>query len=152
MARRNPLRELMKTPLPLITHQKRKCYRPCIREVRHIYRLLNYYVFDQQLVMPPIELGICRKYWGMCYGHEKYTKKGTYCTIKLMDKWFCVQWLVTTLAHEMAHQYEWDVLRKPMTHRRNFFIWKAKLAKFDIDLKTYHGYRRWFKYQDFKKS
>jgi len=152
MARPNPLKEIMNSPIPSITYQKRKLYRPSIRQVRKVYRLINQYVFDNKLVMPPIEMGICRKYWGMCMGYEKETKPGTYCKIKLTDKWFCEQWFVTTLAHEMAHQYEWDVLDKNMTHRKTFFMWKSKLAKFNIDLKTYHGYKRWFKYQDFTKS
>lgn len=152
MARRNPLRELMHTALPPISIQKRKLYRPKLSEVKQIYDILNRYVFDNQLVRPPIQIGVYKKYWGLCLGHEKFQRKGTYCKIKLVDKWYCVQWLVTTLAHEMVHQYEWDVLRKPMTHRQSFFIWKSKLAKFNIDLKTYHGSGKWFKYQDFTKS
>ena len=152
MARPHPLKELMKTPLPPISFQKRKGYRPTLREVRNIYKLLNKYVFNNQLTLPPIELGSCRKYWGMCSGLDAPIRKGTRCTIKLMDKWFCVQWLVTTLAHEMVHQYEWDIMKKSMTHRQSFFIWRDQLAKFNIDLKTYHAQRRWFKYQDFKKS
>lgn len=152
MARPHPLKALMATPLPPITFQKKKGYRPSLREVRHIYRLLNKYVFKNQLKMPIIEIGTCRKYWGMCIGSEFPTKSGSRCKIKLMDKWFCVQWLVTTLAHEMVHQYEWDILNKSMTHRQSFFIWRDQLAKFNIDLKTFHGQKRWFKHQDFKKS
>lgn len=142
----------MKTPLPPISFQRRKGYRPTLREVKHIYKLLNKYVFDNKLVMPPIEIGICRTYWGICAGQHRPTKRGTYCRIRLMDKWFCVQWLVTTIAHEMVHQYEWDVLGKKMTHRQSFFMWKERLNKFNIDLKTYHGQKKWFKYQDFKRS
>jgi hypothetical protein len=152
MARRHPLKEIMSSPLPSISYQKRKLYRPSIKEVRYFYKILNYYVFDNKLSMPPIYLGICRKYWGMCIGSDQKTKPGTFCQFKLTDKWFCVQWLVTILAHEMAHQYEWDILRKQMTHRQSFFMWKAKLAKFNIHLKTYHVNKRWFKYQDFRKS
>lgn len=142
----------MNTPLPPISFQKRKGYRPSLREVKHIYKLLNKYVFNNKLVMPPLQIGICRTYWGMCVGLHQSTKKGTYCKIRLMDKWFCVQWLVTTLAHEMVHQYEWDVLRKKMTHRQSFFMWRDVLAKYNIDLKTYHGQRKWFRYQDFYRS
>lgn len=152
MARPNPLRELMKTPLPLISQQKRKCYRPSLREVKQTYDLINKYVFNNQLVRPPIEIGICRKYWGMCHGLPYQTNAGTRCKIKMMDKWFCMQWMITTLAHEMAHQYEWDVLEKGMTHRQSFFIWREKLAEYNIDLKTAHAQKRWFQYQDFKKA
>lgn len=152
MARPHPLKELMKTPLPPISYQRRKGYRPSLREVKQIYKTLNKYVFNNKLIMPPIEIGVCRTYWGICAGQYTPTKKGTYCRIRLMDKWFCVQWLVTTLAHEMVHQYEWDILRKKMTHRQSFFMWKEQLDRFSIDLKTYHGQKKWFKYQDFKKT
>lgn len=152
MARPHPLKELMKTPLPPVSFQRRKGYRPSLREVKQIYRLLNKYVFGNKLVMPPIEIGTCRTYWGICEGQHEPTNKGTYCRIKLMDKWFCIQWLVTTLAHEMVHQYEWDILKKRMTHRQSFFMWKTQLDKFNINLKTYHGQKKWFKYQDLKKT
>jgi hypothetical protein len=151
MARPHPLKELMKTPLPLISYQKRKCYRPTLSEVNETYNLINKYVFNNKLVRPPIELGTCRTYWGMCHGLYEETRPGTHCKIKLMDKWFCLQWMVTTLAHEMVHQYEWDILEKDMTHRQSFFIWRDKLSEFGIDLKTAHRMRRWFRYQDFNK-
>lgn len=141
----------MATPLPSITQQRKKSYRPSKKEVIKLYDLINKYVFKNKLTRPPITLGICRKYWGMCQGFEHYTRRGTMCRIHLSDKWYCVQWLITTLAHEMAHQYEWDILGRGLTHRRNFFIWRDALAKVHIDLKTYHKMRRWFKYQDFKK-
>jgi hypothetical protein len=152
LARPHPLKELMLTPLPTISFQKRKGYRPTLREVKQLYKLINKYVFNDQLVMPPISIGTRRKTWGYCIGYPYYTKKGTQCEIRLMDKWFCVQWLVTTLAHEMVHQYEWDILNKSMTHRQSFFMWREQLDKFNIDLKTYHVQRRWFKFQSFKKS
>ncbi|MEY4331818.1 MAG: SprT-like family [Bacteroidota bacterium] len=151
MARPHPLKELMKTPLPSITEQRRKCYRPSLREINETYKLINKYVFNNKLKRPPIQLKSCRKYWGMCIGSLQEVSPGTFCKIELMDKWFCIQWMITTLAHEMVHQYEWDVLRKDMTHRQSFFIWREKLAEFNINLKTSHGQKRWFKYQDFTK-
>lgn len=152
MARPHPLKVLLETPLPTLSQQKGKCYRPTIQEAKRIYDLLNKYVYNNELVRPPIELGRCPKYWGMCYGNLEETKRGTRCRIKLSKNWFCIQWFVTVLAHEMAHQYEWDVLDKNMTHRQSFFIWREPLAKYGINLKTYHRSKRWFKYQDFKKS
>jgi hypothetical protein len=147
LARPHPLKRLMQTPLPPISYQKRQLYRPSLREVRYHYSILNQYVFKNQLVIPPIQMGICRNYWGKCEGITDQTKKGTYCTIKLSDKWFCVQWLITTLAHEMVHQYEWDFL-DTMTHRQSFFIWREELAKFNINLKISHSQYKWFQYQD----
>lgn len=151
LAKPHPLKQLMQTPLPPISYQKKQLYRPTLREVRFHYSILNKYIFKNQLIMPPIEIGICRNYWGMCSGSYYQTKKGTFCKIKLTDKWFCVQWLINTLAHEMAHQYEWDVLDKTMTHRQSFFIWRDELAKFNIDLKISHSHHKWFQYQDLSR-
>lgn len=152
MPRQNPLIKLMSMPLPSITEQKRKLYRPSKKEAVHIYNLLNKYVFNNELTRPEIHLkSHRRKYWGMCIGYDNEIKTGTRCEIELMDKFFCLQWFITTLAHEMCHQYEHDILKKPMTHRKNFFIHRAELSKYGIDLKTAHGQKRWFKYQNFKK-
>ena len=160
MPRLNPLVRMMQTPLPSITYQKRKQYRPELEEVHYIYDKVNLYVFDNELRRPPITLGHWKGFWGECTGHEEFTNPGTYCTIKISRSWFCVQWLVTTVAHEMAHQYEWDVIgeyyedrgqERRMTHRQAFFIHRARMAHFGISLKMAHGQKRWFKYQDFNR-
>lgn len=152
MARQNPLKKLMKTDLPTISEQKRKPYRPTKKEAKHLYKLLNKYIFNNELVRPKLIFkSHLRSYWGMCVGYTAETKTGTRCEIELSDKWFCIQWFITTLAHEMCHQYEHDILKRPMTHRKNFFIHRENLAKYGIDLKTAHGQGRWFKYQNFAK-
>ena len=80
--------------------------------------------------------------------------------MKISKSGCCLQWLVTTVAHEMAHQFEWDVVgdwyesrgkERKMTHRQSFFIYRNQMAEFGIDLKSWHGQKRWFKYQDFAK-
>jgi len=77
-----------------------------------------------------------------------------------MDKWFCKQWLITVLAHEMCHQYQWDVLgykrvkagQKPiMSHGPSFFIFREKLAMHGIPLRRAMGVRSWFRYQNLFK-
>lgn len=102
-----------------------------------------------------------RKYWGMCLGHIHRTHTGSHCTIEMMDKWFCVQWFVTTLAHEMVHQYQWDVLGPErekdgkswlMSHGPSFFDFRDHLCDYNISLKTSHSQRRWFKHQNLFKS
>jgi hypothetical protein len=138
----------MNAELPSITEQRQLCYRPHIHEVEYVYDRLNYYLFDYSLAMPEITLGSCKQYWGMCSGYHELQSYGTACTLKLMDKWFCAQWMVTTLAHEMAHQFEWDVLEKDMTHRQSFFIHRDRMAEYGISLKTAHRMRKWFLYQD----
>lgn len=159
----SPLLELMKEELPGISYQKRLSYRTHIGEVEEYYKLINFVIFNNVLPTPEIEVvGRCRKYWGICFGEfEKPHESVTYCKIKLMDKWFCRQWLLTTLAHEMCHQYQWDILgeekrkqgKEPlMSHGPTFFIHKTKLAEHGISLKRYHGVKKWFKTQDFFKS
>ena len=78
----------------------------------------------------------------------------------MMDKWFCKQWLIATLAHEMCHQYQWDILgpirldegKQPiLSHGPSFFVFRDKLAQHGIRLKSHYGMRRWLKYQNFQK-
>jgi hypothetical protein len=157
------LLNLMHEPLPNISYQKKMGYRTHIGEVENLYKLINESVFDNKLSMPEIIVkGRCRQYWGVCFGEiEKPDESHSYCRIKLMDKWFCRQWLITTLAHEMCHQYQWDIIseerkllgKEPiMSHGPTFFIHRPRLAEHMISLKRYHGMKSWFKTQDFFKS
>ena len=151
----------MDSPLPPVYIQRRLPYRPSKSDVRYVYEQLNWLIFDNKLRIPKLVLASnCRKYWGMCIAETSINYTGSYCTIKLMDKWFCPQWMVTTLAHEMCHQYQWDVdgpkrYRKGkdfiLSHGPSFFIFRDKLARQGISLKTSHGQKRWFKHQDLFK-
>lgn len=155
------LTEIMELPLPPLHLQRRLLYKPTKSEVRHVYETINNLVFDNELRMPKIILAErCRKYWGMCIADTKLQYTGSYCHIKLMDKWFCPQWMVTTLAHEMCHQYQWDIEGPKrakegkeyiMSHGPSFFLFRDRLAKHNISLKTSHGQKRWFKHQDLFK-
>lgn len=153
----------MQTELPGLSHQKRLGYRTNQEEVEFLFDLINKTIFNNELPKPEIKVvPRCRKYWGMCIGHHIMLPQTTsYCTIKMMDKWFCKQWLITTLAHEMCHQYQWDILgnkresegkERLMSHGPSFFIFKEKLEKNGISLKRYHGQRRWFKTRNLFKS
>jgi hypothetical protein len=156
------LEEIMDSPLPPVYIQRRLPYRPSKSDVRYVYEQLNWFIFDNKLRMPKIVLASnCRKYWGMCIAETSINYTGSYCTIKLMDKWFCPQWMVTTLAHEMCHQYQWDVdgpkrARKGkdfiMSHGPSFFLYRDRLAKYNISLKTSHRMKKWFKHQDLFKA
>ena len=151
MARPHPLRRLMKTPLPTIAEQKKKPYRPTLKEVRDTYNLINKYIFNNKLNRPPLKIGPWKNIWGMCIGGVYRTRTGSKCWIKLSDKYYCVQWFVVTLAHEMVHQYEWDILEKNMTHRQSFFEWRIVFDEFNIPLKTCYSTDLWFKYQNLDK-
>ena len=160
MARPNPIRAIMEAPLPSITYQKRKGFRVGPAEVKYAYKIVNRYVFDNQLRMPEITIGITRDYWGMCMGSCVVYPTGSYCRIKLSDKWFCPQWFMNVIAHEMAHQYQWDIdrydradngLEPIMSHGPSFFMWRDRFAQYGLTLKTANGQKRWFDHQDFTK-
>lgn len=150
----------MSIPLPNKTSQKRLGYRPSPREVAKMYDLLNQTVFKNKLSRPEIVLGQRRQCWGYCRGYVKERSTGSRCVIYLSDKWFCIQWMIVTLAHEMAHQYQWDITSKErnkngkkelMSHGPSFFQHKDRFYRFKLPLKTAHRMRKWFKYQDLHK-
>jgi len=161
MARPNPIRAIMETPLPSLTYQRRKSFRPSYADINYAYNICNRYLFDNRLRKPEIEQGSRRQTWGFCQWEEDYDDTGSYCTIKLMDKWFCPQWFLQTLAHEMVHQYQWDIHRfeyhngkmdkKSGAHGPDFFMFRERFDYYGLHLKQWYGQKRWFKYQDFLK-
>ena len=160
MGRPNPICSIMATPLPSITYQRRKCFRPKHSEVIYAYNVLNKHIFDNQLVCPSIQLGSMRKVMGLCYWEQEQQETGSHCRIRLYDKWFCVQWFMNTLAHEMIHQYQWDithwhkgehVYEYSGAHGPSFYQWRDRFEHYGLTLKIGFGQKRWFKHQDFKK-
>lgn len=150
------LEKLMSTPLPTKTKQKRCLYRPNLEEVYRLYDLINKEIFKNKLSRPEICIGPRRMCWGMCVGFHRTRSSGSRCVIKLSDKWYCIQWFVTILAHEMSHQYQWDILSPKrvkagkddiMSHGPSFFVHRSKIKKHSIPLKTAHSKNKWFKYQ-----
>ena len=148
----NPLLDLMQTPLPSKRVQRKKKYHPSKEEVTDVYQLLNTHIFDGKLKHPSINLRNLNV-WGMCIG---FTEPTHYTKIKLNYRFFCVQWMVMILAHEMCHQYQWDVhgperieaKRIPLlSHGPTFFAFKKKLAKFGIPLRAVYDETKWIKLQ-----
>ena len=167
MARTSLITQYMTAQLPSVSQQKRLPFRPSVDDAVTLYRSLNRNIFDNHLTQPDIDLYQQQKTWGLCHWMEhrqktaSWGKPGTWCRISLNDKWFCPQWFCTTLAHEMVHQYQWDIERFNKTgfnirensgaHGPSFFAWRDRLAHWGIDLKTAHGQKRWFRHQDFNK-
>jgi len=149
MARKNKLKTVMNSELPSILQQKKKLYRPSLREVRELYDLINQNVFDGKLKRPKIVLRRCRGSLGWCIPYAN--PKRRWCEIILRNRWYCIQWTITILAHEMSHQWEWDLLCKTLSHGKHFFIWKKKLERFGIPLKRCYYIDRWFKTQSLLK-
>jgi hypothetical protein len=160
MARPNPIRAIMEAPLPSLTYQRRLSFRPSYAEVNYIYNKLNFYLFDNRLRKPVITQGSRRKTWGFCEWEHQLQDTGSYTTISIMDKWFTPCWFVQTLAHEMVHQYQWDIDRfesgreykhESGCHGPSFFDHRERFDYYGLRLKTSYGMKRWFKYQDWYK-
>ena len=159
MARPNPIRAIMEAPLPSITYQRRLQFRPTYKDINYVYNICNRYLFNNRLKRPYIEQGSRRQVWGFCQWEDIKQDTGSYCIIKLSDKWFCPQWFVQTLAHEMVHQYQWDFCRfegynintVSGNHGPSFFEFRDIFEYYGLNLKTAYGRKRWFKHQDFKK-
>lgn len=164
MARPNPIRSIMAAQLPSITYQRRKLFRPSPADVTYAYNVLNRHVFDGVLCRPKIRMGTIRGAWGMCHWLPQEQPDGSNCDIRLSDKWFCQQWFMNTLAHEMVHQYQWDIYRwehldyygRPMfegsgAHGPSFYEWVDRFQHYGLCLKRSFGQKRWFKHQNFTK-
>lgn len=158
MARPNPIRAIMEAPLPSISYQRHKLFRPTYENVLYAYKIINRYIFDNELRRPVIELAQTQRCWGYCQWQQCHVWNGSWCTIRLNDKWFCPQWFINTLAHEMVHQYQWDIHRWEFGlpensggHGPSFFAWRDIFDYYGLTLKTSFGQRRWFKFQDFSK-
>lgn len=158
MARPNPIRAIMEAPLPSITYQRRKLFRPTLEDVFRAYKIINRYVFDNELRRPVIELQQTQRCWGYCEWQPHHVWNGSWCSIRLNDKWFCPQWFMNTLAHEMVHQYQWDVHRwqygvpeNSGGHGPSFFAWREQFSYYGLTLKTAFGQRRWFRHQNFNR-
>lgn len=150
---------LMSEPLPSISSQKKLSYRPTRKEVRQLYNLINKEIFNNQLPKARIEVrSHCRGYWGICMAEGFNPKRKTsQCVIRISDRWYCKQWLINILAHEMVHQHQWDVYSKErnkegkdplMSHGPSFFAFKKHLSEHGLILRAKgNGAKRWFKYQ-----
>ena len=164
MSRPNPIRAIMEAPLPSITYQRRKLFRPGPEDVLYAYKIINRHVFDNQLDRPQLVVKQIKGAWGHCVWHNDYKDTWAHSVITLSDKWFCQQWFMNVLAHEMVHQYQWDIYRweyqdttgrkfpeKSAGHGPSFFMWKDQFEHYGLTLKTAFRQKRWFKYQDFSK-
>lgn len=164
MSRSSKLGRIMQEELPSLSFQRRMLYRTSEKEVLALFRLINREIFNNKLPTPKFEIvSNCREYWGFCIGEDfdlaDAYKNKSHCLLRLSDKWYCKQWLIMMLAHEMCHQYEWDVISKRrlkrgqtliLSHGPTFFLFKDKLAKFGIPLNRESLSKdKWFAYQEF---
>lgn len=150
----NPLRLLMQTPLPTITEQRRRLYRPGVQEIYAVYDLLNEFVFGNVLTRPKITIKNTGKHLGHCTGTDHGSE------IILNNRWYCIQIMIITLAHEMAHQYQWDIIgaqraaqgkKRQLGHGTTFYIHRHSLIQYGIPLKRHFKIDHWLHYQDFTR-
>ncbi len=157
------LNRLMTEALPTISFQKRLSYRTSLTEVRSLFKILNKELFNGELPIPKFQLVYRWKgYWGECSAKDDTPAAArSTCIITLVDKWVCRQWLITILAHEMCHQYQWDVaglrriqqgLEPIMSHGPSFFVHRDRLTMHSIPLKRSPNLGNWFKFQNLFKS
>lgn len=133
-------------------HCEKRPFRPWLCEVQELHTIINQEVFDGCLALPKFQL--LRKCdigldFGWCEGEHSHATKlnnptKSLCTIGLMNHWPSIQWCIMILAHEMVHQWQWDVYsherflqkkRPIMSHGPSFLNFKPKLAEFGIPLK-----------------
>ena len=153
----------MNEKLPTVAQQKRQPYRPDLYIVRKTWRVLNATCFNNELKMPAFTFHSRKSWWAMCCsdaGRPRPLKTTSCCEIQLSDKWFCRLWFIDTLAHEMAHQYQWDIdgvkrvnkgWEPIMSHGPSFFKHRDNIDKYGMSLKVCHRNAKWFKYQSLKK-
>lgn len=164
MPRPNPIRRMMEAPLPSITEQRYKVFRPNELDIIYAYNTINRHVFKNQLRRPDIRTGRVNRAWGECAWHWDEQASGSYCDLWVADKWFCQQWFLNVLAHEMVHQWQWDIYRwehqeiygrDPNTqtsgHGPSFHCWRDEFEYYGLNLKGWFRTKKWFKYQDFTK-
>ena len=160
MTAKDQLLKLISSPLPGLSYQRKKLFRPSRSQVTRTYNLLNQTVFDNTLCKPSIILRREYRSIGWCIGSYIRFNTGSYCTIHLANKFYCQQWFVMILAHEMCHQYQWDILgperlteglRPLISHGPSFFQHRDRLAEIGVPLLKKVYMYRWFQYQDLKK-
>ena len=152
---------LMNTELPTISQQKRKQYKTNEREVRKLFHIINEELFNNKLKIPKVIVkSKMYNVWGLCKGIKLPTLHRSGCELVITKNHYCKQWLVMIIAHEMAHQYQWDILglkkvakgiEPSMSHGSTFFIHKKKFLKHNVPLKKVVHSRIWFDKQNLLK-
>lgn len=143
----NTLQKIIAKPIPNKDEYWRSNYRPSQQKVAHTYNLLNKVLFKGRLVRPKIAIYQQREVWGwanMLPGHR--------VDIGINHRYPCEQFFVAVLAHEMIHQWQWEVdavkrikqgLRVQTCHGENFQMWKNTFEKYQIPFGMYlpHYYK-----------
>lgn len=120
-------------------------FKPTLDRGQEIYNLINHYIFDNGLDPAKLHIKRTRGYWGMCAGDQN--ANGDFFTkeIILTNRFPNLSSFVAIMAHEMVHQFQWDILSNErqsqglgpiMSHGPSFFAWRKPLAEYNIPLST----------------
>lgn len=138
MGRPNKLAQFVKT-----SNLLQGVFKPCMDDARETYYLLNRYVFDGGLSMPPINIRRVHSIWGACDGIVDNEGDFKVREIILNSRMPNLAMFVTTMAHEMVHQFQWEVLNPEreleglapiMSHGPSFYAWRKPLNAYGIPL------------------
>jgi len=98
------------------------------RKVQFWFNVINTAIFNNRLPkFHEIEIGSFKDFHAMCECDDV-----TY-TLKIKSKFENRKRFVEVIVHEMIHLHEWVEYQK-MTHGKDFFEWKNKLKKYNLDL------------------
>lgn len=141
----------MQQNLPNDAILKAELFKPTDRQLVRYFNLLNAAIFDKKLQRPVLKISKMRSMWGYCsvlnddplHPRTKIVVNANYP---------CKQFFIATLAHEMVHQYQWEVLAQrharlalrkrrarrgripSMSHGPSFVQWRYKFKKCGIPL------------------
>lgn len=98
------------------------------RKVQFWFNVINAAIFDNRLPkFHEIEVGNYKAFHALCECDD------TTYTLKIKSKFENRKRFVEVIAHEMIHLYEWVEYQK-MTHGKDFYEWKNKLKRYNLDL------------------
>lgn len=126
----------------MVTAQQTGKWRLGVDEAVESWHLLNKAIFDDGLDQPEITVKQLRKQWGACSGWVD-SSNTLVSVISLHSHWPTRAMFIEALAHEMVHQFQWDVLSDDrrtqglapiMSHGPTFFAWRKPLAQHGIKL------------------
>ena len=127
-----------------------KAYRPSLPVAQSWFRTLNRGLFGGRLIEPPIHIGRLMGDWGRCCANwdNRKTRKGTYnqriipydradieYSLELHSKFPSWKDFIETLAHEMVHLYQMQVMEDPYAnHNQNFYSFKSRFKTHGLAL------------------
>ena len=119
-----------------------KAYRPTLPVAQSWFRTLNRGLFNGRLIEPELIVKNLHHDWGRCIANwdNRKCRAGTYnqnvipyakadieYRLELHSKFPKWKDFIETLAHEMVHLYQMQVMEDPYSnHNKNFFAWKNK--------------------------